>query len=199
MAPTCEPDVEPPLSSYVGGGPITYAAPGASGGHAEFVFRMASYELFGVSHPPGPLPWVVGRNADLQELSLEHGGTTVLRFCRAYGFRNIQNIVRRVKSAKCPYHFVELMACPGGCANGGGQPRPPSLEAPSRTAAVEQRFVDPSETCPRSPLDSPPVHAMYAQGGFLEGGPLGPSAQRHLHTQFHAVDAAAQNPLTIGW
>lgn len=52
----------------------------------------------------------------------------LLRFARAYGFRNIQNVVRRVKGGTSPYHFVELMACPAGCANGGGQPRPNKLE-----------------------------------------------------------------------
>jgi len=198
--PALEPDVEPPFSALAaGGGSFTYAAPGASGGHADFVFRHAARELFGVSLPAGPLAWVAGRNADLQEVTLEHGGATVLRFCRAYGFRNIQNVVRRVKSGRCPYHFVELMACPGGCANGGGQPRPPSLEGPWRTAAVEHRLTEPEETSEQAPLDQPCVQAMYAEGGFLEGGPLGPSAQQHLLTEFHAVDATAMNPLAISW
>ena len=44
----------------------TYAAPGASGGHADVVFRAAALELFGVVFPHGsPLPWVAGRNADI--------------------------------------------------------------------------------------------------------------------------------------
>lgn len=58
-------------------------------------------------------------------------------FARAYGFRNIQNVVRRLKNGKSHYHFVELMACPGGCANGGGQPRPSPQEAIGRAARVE--------------------------------------------------------------
>ena len=203
----CEPDVEPPLSGLVPGAPseggapsFAYAAPGASGGAAEFVFRAAAKELFGVDLPDGvALPWRAGRNQDLQEVTLEHGGATVLRFARAYGFRNIQNIVRKVKSGKSAYHFVEMMACPAGCANGGGQPRPPPLEAPTRAAAVEARLVTAGESVRRQPHEQPTVQALYAEGGFLAGGPLGERAQSHLLTSFHAVDAAQQNPLTIAW
>ncbi len=43
---------------------------------------------------------------------------------RSYGFRNIQNITRQLKSPKgSAYDFVEVMACPSGCVNGGGQIR----------------------------------------------------------------------------
>ena len=47
----------------------------------------------------------------------------VLRFAAAYGFRNIQNLVQKLKRGRCPYHYVEVMACPSGCLNGGGQVR----------------------------------------------------------------------------
>lgn len=206
--PGCDPDVVPPYSGLSwsadandGGGVagFTYAAPGASGGTAEFVFRVAAKELFGVNVPPGPLPWVQGKNSDLHELTLDHSGSTVLRFCRAYGFRNIQNVVRRVKSGKCPYQLVELMACPGGCANGGGQPRPPKGEATTRAATVESALVNPAETKAAWPLDRPAVQAFYAEGGFLAGGPYAEPCQRHLLTAFHAVDPSKQNPLTISW
>jgi iron only hydrogenase large subunit-like protein len=48
----------------------------------------------------------------------------VLKFASAYGFRNIQNLVRKVKSNNSPYHYIEVMACPSGCINGGGQLKP---------------------------------------------------------------------------
>jgi hypothetical protein len=57
--------------SEVGSSLFSYAAPGASGGAADFVFRSAAAELFGVRIPVGePLPWVAGRNADTAELTL---------------------------------------------------------------------------------------------------------------------------------
>lgn len=40
---------------------------------------------------------------------------------QCYGFRNIQNVVRSIKQSKCPYSYIEIMACPVGCFNGGGQ------------------------------------------------------------------------------
>ena len=50
------------------------------------------------------------RNPDLKEVTLEVGGVTVLKFATAYGFRNIQNIVRKTKSLRDGggYHFVEV-------------------------------------------------------------------------------------------
>ncbi len=54
-----------------------------------------------------------------------------LRFAAAYGFRNIQSLVRKVKLGRCEYDYVEVMACPGGCLNGGGQLKPGA----GRTAA----------------------------------------------------------------
>ncbi|KAM0564355.1 hypothetical protein ACHAPJ_000568 [Fusarium lateritium] len=84
-----------------------------------------------------------GRNVDVAEYSVVVNGEPVFRAARYYGFRNIQNLVRRLKparpsrmpggkpfgSARKPagkaasleYSYVEVMACPGGCTNGGGQ------------------------------------------------------------------------------
>ncbi|OQO12039.1 hypothetical protein B0A48_02678 [Cryoendolithus antarcticus] len=87
-----------------------------------------------------------GRNADVSDYSvLSAEGVEVFRAARYYGFRNIQNLVRRLKPAKASrmpgatrrpgggglrkpagggeteYAYVEVMACPGGCTNGGGQ------------------------------------------------------------------------------
>eukprot|EP00962_Isochrysis_galbana_P038381 scaffold13626_cov110-Isochrysis_galbana.AAC.4 len=123
-------------------------------------------------------------------------------FVRAYGFRNIQNVVRRVKTGRCAYSFVEVMACPAGCANGGGQPRPPPLEAMERAEAVEAAAAAPAEAVPRAPSDNPSVRAVYADGGYLAGGPDGARARERLHTSFHAVtdeppDAA--QTLAIQW
>ena len=43
-------------------------------------------------------------------------GETVLKFALCYGFRNLQNVVRKIKAGKCEYQFLEIMACPsGGC------------------------------------------------------------------------------------
>jgi iron only hydrogenase large subunit-like protein len=83
-----------------------------SGGYLEHIFRFAARELFQV-HIQGPLPYVQGRNADFQEVTLDVNGAPVLRFALAYGFRNIQTVLMKIKRNKCKYDFVEIMACPG--------------------------------------------------------------------------------------
>jgi len=97
---------------------------GGAGGFLEHIYKHAARELFGVT--VDTVPFVVGRNADLREATLEVDGKPVLRFATAYGFRNIQNLVRKVKGGKAPYHFVEIMACPSGS-------EPPPLRAKQGT------------------------------------------------------------------
>lgn len=47
-------------------------------------------------------------------MTLKREGQVLLRFAVAYGFRNIQNLVQKLKRGRCPYHYVEVMACPSG-------------------------------------------------------------------------------------
>lgn len=56
------------------------------------------------------------RNQDLQEVILEKEGNVHLRFAIVNGFRNIQNLIQKLKRQKCLYDFVEVMACPSGKA-----------------------------------------------------------------------------------
>jgi iron only hydrogenase large subunit-like protein len=62
----------------------------------------------------GPLEMRKVRNEDLQEMHVCIEGRAVLSAAKAYGFRNIQNLVRKIKAGSCPYHIVEVMACPSG-------------------------------------------------------------------------------------
>ena len=62
------------------------------------------------------------KNSDFQEVVHEDdSGEAVLRFAVANGFRNIQNVVQKMKRKRCQLDFVEIMACPSGCLNGGAQ------------------------------------------------------------------------------
>jgi iron only hydrogenase large subunit-like protein len=67
-----------------------------------------------------------GRNIDTKEIIIYSDETKkdiLYKFLISYGLRNIQNIVRMIKSKKIKYDYVEMMACPGGCINGAGQIR----------------------------------------------------------------------------
>lgn len=106
----------------VTGGAVTETDAAGSGGYAAAVLRHAVWELLGM-RLEGRLPWVEGRNADLQSVAVTVDGTRIVSVATAYGFRNIQTAVTRMKTGKCTWDYVEAMACGGGCPNGGGQLR----------------------------------------------------------------------------
>lgn len=111
--------------------------PGGAGGFMEYAMRyewrtacacamiahrFAAKHALGQPLPPGPLATRALRNADMREAVVPggDGSAHTLRCAAAYGFRNIQTTVRKVKRKACEYQFVEVMACPGGCNAGTG-------------------------------------------------------------------------------
>ncbi|RPA94746.1 iron hydrogenase [Choiromyces venosus 120613-1] len=127
----------------------TNATPGTSDG---YLIHIANHIL--TLHPSSTLHIEPGRNSDTIDYVISTPENTIARLSRCYGFRNIQNLVRRLKPAKtralprfgkasattsqrkplaaarqaggksdAEYTYVEVMACPGGCTNGGGQVR----------------------------------------------------------------------------
>lgn len=165
---------------------LPYNAPGGgSGGYADAAVRGAAAALWGVHMPAdAPLPWTPVRNTDFLELVLQPPpGTDArpLRFAAVYGFRNIQTVVRQIKRGACAYDYVEVMACPGGCLNGGGQGPPLQNMTPQQTLASANEAY--AQAVARSPGGHPLVHDVYA---WLGGGVGSPQAVQALHTQFHA-------------
>lgn len=106
-------EVTPSLTRHIGSG---------SGGYADHIFKNATKELFGKEIEK--LEYKSLRNPDFREVILENDGKVLLRFAIANGFRNIQNLVQKLKRGKSQYQYVEVMACPSGCLNGGAQVRP---------------------------------------------------------------------------
>jgi hypothetical protein len=251
-------DLEALLCSVVEGGALAGASASniESDGYLAWVYRATSAALLGRAPAPHEaLPFIAGRNADMRELSLavptavlaaytrgsaaaatsaaDGGGVTTLTFAAAYGFRNIQGVVSKLKKAGSgafassraqgglggvPYAYVEVMACPGGCTNGGGQVK---LEAEAATAvegggnallaasaAGKARAADvgrlhalrsgaqcsvPRDTVQRL-LAAVPLLTCPTQGA--SGGPLTPEPalwRALLRTRFHAVPALVEN------
>eukprot|EP00808_Paulinella_micropora_P026191 g1499.t1 len=167
--------------------------PGGSGGYLEYVLRFAAQALF--KQAPGELKYEVGRNKDLKKVTVEIAGRPVLRFAAAYGFRNIQNIVRQLKQGKCDLDFVEIMACPSGCLNGGGQPKADGLMKQKELLTEVDRLY---HSCQASDTVSKEIEEIYK--GWVGGGPGTAAARRVLHTQYHAVQKLEErNPLGIQW
>lgn len=112
------------------------AFPGGGGGGCLFsVFRYAAEALHGIHLPPritaDPRVSVTHHrgNIDYTEYCLRSSAdpleTPLLRFAAISGFRNIQTFVQKRKTKRADYDFVEVMACPGACLFGGGQPTAP--------------------------------------------------------------------------
>ncbi|XP_020532603.1 protein NAR1 isoform X2 [Jatropha curcas] len=159
-----------------------YGVTGSSGGYAETVFRHAARTLFGMEIE-GPLAFKTIRNTDLRELTLEVDGQVVLKFALCYGFQNLQNVVRKVKMHKCDYHFVEVMACPSGCLNGGGQIKPmPGQPPKALLQLLETVYME--NVLVADPFDNPLVKGLYDE--WLEE-PGSEKAKRFMHTQYHPI------------
>jgi iron only hydrogenase large subunit-like protein len=164
---------------------------GGSGGYLEYVLRYSALKLFG--HTVQEIMYKTVRNVDFKEVTLEIEGKPVLKFAAAYGFRNIQNLVQKIKRRKCPYHFVEVMACPSGCLNGGGQVRPKDGET------VKELIVKLNELYATAEMTDPGkcegVKGLYAD--WLDGEDS-KKVEACLHTQYHAIEKT-ENAFNIKW
>ncbi len=103
-----------PFGDYSGGGLIF----GATGGVMEAALRVAMTKLTGETK----LDYTEVRHSDgIKEATVSAGDLT-LNIAVVHGIKNAQKLIDDIKSGAKTYHFVEVMACPGGCVNGGGQP-----------------------------------------------------------------------------
>ena len=75
-------------------------------------------------------------------VEVEAEGKGRLKFGMAYGFQNIQSIMLKMKRGVCDLDFVEVMACPSGCINGGGQLREEGEEKRSTEAKLRLKEFD---------------------------------------------------------
>lgn len=173
-----------------------------SGGYMEFMFRFAHEKLNGLDIWDSPLEYQAGRNEDIAELtcSLVGEGGHKLLFAKAYGFRNIQSVVMKMKTKRCKYDFVEIMACPKGCVNGGGQSKVADRETPletrDRVAGVIEKM---SAVSRRRPEDSPLVQWLYGSEA-LNAQPCSLPAAALLHTRYHVIPKLEQiAPLVAKW
>ncbi len=96
---------------------------GVTGGVMEAALRTVVEKLTGASKPV-EFHEVRGLEG-IKEATYELPGRTV-RVCVASGLHNAKQVLDMVKSGEKEYDFIEFMACPGGCVNGGGQPQQPA-------------------------------------------------------------------------
>ena len=165
-----------PLGLATGAGAIF----GATGGVMEAALRTVYEKLTGQTLEKLEFTEVRGFEG-IKECAIDINGRTI-RICVAHTLRNARRIMEQVKQGTSPYDFIEIMACPGGCIGGGGQPI-------GTTNAIRKKRMAALYEIDRSlPLrkshDNPEIQTLYKE--FL-GEPLGEKAHELLHTTYHKV------------
>jgi iron-only hydrogenase group A len=162
-----------PLGLGSGGGAIF----GATGGVMESAIRTAHYILTGkeiknieyqdVRNSPG-----------IKKTTLKVAGQK-LNLGVVHGLANARKMMEEIKSGKADYDFVEVMACPGGCIGGGGQPKPTTREIIKKRASAiykQDRILK-----YRQAHNNPQIKQLYDE--FL-GQPLSKKSHHLLHTKY---------------
>ena len=162
---------------------------GATGGVMEAALRTAYAVVTGRPVPFDNLNITAVRGTDgIRSASIKIEGTLPewnflegvdLNVAVAHGLKNARIIMDEVAAGKSPYHFIEVMGCPGGCIGGGGQPIPTNAEIrEKRTKAIYEE--DMSKPI-RMSHENPEIVQIYSE--FLEK-PLGHKSHELLHTKY---------------
>ncbi len=169
-----EEEFDQPLGTASGAGVIF----GATGGVMEAALRTASWLATGKNPDPDAFAAVRGMEG-WKEASFELAGRT-LHVAVAHGLGNARKLVEAVRKGEFSYDFVEVMACPGGCAGGGGQPIHDGVELADVRGQVLYQLDQ------KNPLrfshENPSVRECYRN--YL-GKPLSEKAHHLLHTDHH--------------
>ena len=176
-----EEDYDAPFNKATGGGVIF----GATGGVLEAALRTAARALDGdfkkvdFEEVRGP--------EEIREVTYEVAGVKI-NVAVTSGLANARKILEKIKKGEANYHMVEIMACPGGCINGGGQPtRSDSVsnyvdyKALRSKALYDQDKNSEFRVCD----DSPVIKMIYDE--YFEA-PGKEKAHHYLHTSYVARD-----------
>ena len=171
---------DPALGIYTGAGTIF----GATGGVMEAALRSAYNFVTGKNMPKVAFEPVRGLEG-VKEATVDIEGTEV-RVAVAHQMGNSRRVVEAIQKAEAagedpPWHFIEIMACRGGCIGGGGQPHGATDEV--RQQRMAGLYADDEAQTVRCSHDNPQIKAIYKD--FL-GEPLGEKAHHFLHTHYTA-------------
>jgi len=168
------------LGGYSGAGTIF----GATGGVMEAALRTAYDYITG-----GKL-----KNVDFENVrgltGVKEGtipvGSHSVKVAVAHGLSNVEFVIDKVRTAKAkgqepPYHFIEVMACPGGCVGGGGQPYGVTDEL--RIKRAQGLYKEDEALTIRYSHENPFVKQLYKE--FL-GKPLGEKSKKMMHASYKA-------------
>jgi NADH-quinone oxidoreductase subunit G len=173
-----EEEADNPLGPYTGAGTIF----GATGGVMEAALRTAYAVIVGKEL--GDINFTPARGLkDVKEAAVDVNGTEV-RIAVVHQLGNVEAVVEKVREAKAakkepPYHFIEVMACRGGCIAGGGQPYGANDEV--RAQRIAGLYADDVKSEIRVSHKNPDVQEIYTE--YLKE-PNSEKAHHLLHTHY---------------
>lgn len=169
-----------PLMGKCTGGAIIF---GATGGVMEAAVRTAFFFITGNEPPSDLLNLTPVRGLEgVKEGALDVPGVGTLRIAVCHGLANGRRVLEAMRDGRAPWHFVEFMACPGGCIGGGGQPRtavPPTDEI--RAKRIAALYHADARWERRLSHENPEILTLYQE--FLEH-PMSELAEELLHTEY---------------
>ena len=187
------------MGEYTGAGVIF----GATGGVMEAALRTAADTLEGKDLPQFEYEAVRGGKGR-KEATVEIRGTkglkdatiningTEIKVAVASGMKNAKVLMDEIRAGKSPYTFIEIMGCPGGCVNGGGQPYVKPAFLPNEDLDILDKYCDlraqalyseDERQTLRQSHKNKQIQALYDD--FL-GKPNSHKAHELLHTTYHA-------------
>lgn len=171
-------DFDHPLGISTGAGTIF----GATGGVMEAALRTVSDIVTGESSDSIDYMQIRGQEKGIKEAEIKIGDMTV-KAAAAHGLGNARKLMERIKAGE-HFDFVEIMACPGGCINGGGQPQQPSSVRNWMDIGVERAkalYRSDRENFIRKSHKNPVIKELYK--AYL-GEPGSEKAHKLLHTHY---------------
>ena len=175
------------MGDYSGAGVIF----GVTGGVMEAALRTVYFKLTGKEKDQITFEEVRGHDAGIREASIDINGT-VVNVAIASGMKSAKVLLDEIREGKSKYQFIEIMGCPGGCINGGGQPyiRPalmPNEDDNILDTYKEKRanalYSEDERQIVRQSHNNPQIIELYER--YL-GEPNSHKAHELLHTSYAA-------------
>ena len=177
---------ETPFDSPLGSGTGAAVIFGATGGVMDAALRSAYYLVTGKNPDPDAFRDIRGMDG-WKDAKFEIPGAGVVSVAVASGLLNTRKLMTALERGEVRYDFVEIMACPGGCAGGGGQPIHDGVELAEKRGSVLWS-IDKAAPC-RFSHENPDVRELYRD--YLKK-PLSDVSHHLLHTDHQAWKMPSQ-------
>ena len=175
-------DFDNPLGNASGAGVIF----GTTGGVMEAALRTVADILTGESAPLDKIEYTAVRGIEgIKEATVNVAGMDI-KLAVASGLGNARKLLNKIRAGEADYHFIEIMACPGGCVNGGGQVIQPSnirSWVDLRVERAKATYEEDRDMPIRKSHENAFVKKLYDE---YYGEPGSHQAHHDLHTHYQA-------------